>query len=79
MVMLAAKEQIKCPAALDPKFLLRVESWVAPLPLMDGESLDIPESSRKLIQTGSRFVTEEPFQRTRAGSEASVSQETVEQ
>lgn len=49
MVMLAAKEQIKCPAVLDPKFLLRVESWVAPLPLMDGESLDIPESSRKLI------------------------------
>lgn len=47
MVMSAAKEQIKCPPALDPEFLLRVESWVAPLALMDGESLDISESSRK--------------------------------
>lgn len=77
MVMSAAKEQIRSPTALDPEFLLRLESWVALLALMDGESLDISESSRKLIQTGSCFVTKEPFQRLRAGSEASVSQRSL--
>lgn len=55
--MSAAKEQIRCPAALDPELLLRVESWVALLALMNGQSLDIPECSQKVIQRGSYCVT----------------------
>lgn len=39
---------------------------------MNGEGLDISESSPKLIQTGSCCVTEEPTETMRAGSEASV-------
>lgn len=72
--MSAAEEQIGCPAALDPELWLWVESWVVLLALMNGEGLDISESSQKLIQTGRCHVTEGPVQMTRASSEARAQQ-----